>query len=208
MMGYRTTRLGSLVSGAILTLALALGLSAGDLQAQAVPGHRAPGFTLSDDQGRSHRLTDYRGRVVVLEWVNPSCPFSQRHTRRGSLSSLARQNPEVVFLAIASTAPGHRDHRTAEQLRRHRAEHGMPYPILLDSDGTVGRAYGARYTPHIVVLDERGDVLYRGAIDDDPFGRSERPRSYVAAALDAHRQGRPPEPASTTAYGSSIKYGQ
>lgn len=197
--------IGLLASRVAVGFAMALMLAPGAGVAQAAPGQQAPDFALLDQDGRSHRLAEHRGRIVVLEWVNPRCPFSLHHARRGTAASLTREHPEAVWLAIDSTAEGHRDHLAPDQVRAHRAEHGLPYPILSDADGRVGRAYGATHTPYIVILDEAGRVLYRGAIDDDPFQRSQSPTSYVASTLRAHAEGRAPQPATTAAYGCSVK---
>jgi peroxiredoxin len=187
------------VTGALLLV--------GALAGQSRVGQQAPGFALTDQDGRSHRLADLRGRVVVLEWINPNCPFSRRHAEQGTMASLARQNPGVVWLAVNSTAPGHRDYLPPAEHQELNARLGIRYPVLFDSDGKVGRAYGATTTPHMVVIDEQGRVIYEGAIDDDAYGRSSQPTNYVRQALAAHAAGRAPQPASTPSYGCSVKYG-
>src|SRR5690606_24940278 len=107
-------------------------------RADATVGQPAPDFTLTDHTGKTHRLADYRGKVVVLEWINPNCPFSRRHAEEGTMTKLAEANPSVVWLAINSTAEDHRDYLTPERHASYNAEHGITYPVLYDVDGKVG----------------------------------------------------------------------
>ena len=123
------------------------------------------------------------------------------------MTRLAKGNPGVVWLAVNSTASGHGDFLAPERHAAYNAEHQIAYPVLYDSDGKVGHAYGAKTTPHMIVIDEVGNVVYDGAIDDDPYGRSDRRTNYVEAALTAHRQGNAADPATTKPYGCSVKYG-
>ena len=176
-------------------------------RADATVGKPAPEFTLSDQAGKQHRLADYRGKVVVLEWINPNCPFSRRHAEEGTMTTIVKGNPEVVFLAVNSTARDHKDFLTPERHTAYNAEHHIAYPILYDTDGSIGHAYGAKTTPHMIVIDETGNVVYDGAIDDDPYGKSASRTNYVQAALTAHAAGRAADPASTKPYGCSVKYG-
>lgn len=174
--------------------------------AGATIGGPAPGFELTDHTGKVHRLADYRGKVVVLEWINPNCPFSRRHAEEGTMTRLVKGNPEVVWLAVNSTAGDHGDFLAPERHAAFNDEHQIAYPVLYDSDGTVGHAYAAKTTPHMIVIDEQGKVVYDGAIDDDPYGRSEARTNYVQAALAAHAAGRAADPAATRPYGCSVKY--
>ena len=169
-------------------------------------GSAAPDFTLRDQAGREHRLAAYRGRVVVLEWINPNCPFSRRHAEEGTMTRLAKGHPAAVWLAVNSTAQGHGDFLPAAQHAEYNGKHGIAYPVLYDVDGKVGHAYDARTTPHMVVIDEQGRIVYDGAIDDDPYGRKQARTNYVAAALRAHAAGRPADPAATQPYGCTVKY--
>jgi peroxiredoxin len=175
--------------------------------AETAIGATAPDFTLADLTGKQHHLADYRGRVVVLEWINPNCPFSRRHAEEGTMTRTAAAHANVVWLAINSTDKKHKDFLSSEQHASYGKEHGIAYPVLYDSDGKVGHAYGASTTPHMFVIDEGGKVIYRGAIDDDSYGRAKTRVNYVDAALTAHAAGKPVEPASTTSYGCSVKYG-
>jgi peroxiredoxin len=175
-------------------------------RATAKVGAPAPDFALADLAGKQHQLADYRGKVVVLEWINPNCPFSRRHSEEGTMTRLAKGNADTVWLAVNSTAAGHRDFLAPADHAAFNGKHGITYPVLYDVDGKVGHAYGARTTPHMFVIDERGMVVYDGAIDDDSYGRKEKRTNYVEAALGAHDTGKPVDPASTTPYGCSVKY--
>ncbi len=187
-----------------LTLAALLPACA---RAESAVGGAAPDFTLTDLQGKPHHLADYRGKVVVLEWINPNCPFSRRHAEEGTMKRTAAAHSDVVWLAINSTATKHGDFLTPDKHASYGKEHGITYPVLYDSDGKVGHAYGASTTPHMFVIDEQGKVIYRGAIDDDAYGRNKKRVNYVDTALTAHAADKPVQPASTTPYGCSVKYG-
>ena len=175
-------------------------------RAESAVGAPAPDFTLPDLDGKAHHLADYKGRVVVLEWINPNCPFSRRHAEEKTMTRTAAAHSDVVWLAINSTATKHGDFLTPDKHASYDKEHGIAYPVLYDSDGKVGHAYGASTTPHMFVIDEQGKVIYRGAIDDDAYGRNKTRVNYVDAALTAHAAGKPVDPASTTSYGCSVKY--
>jgi peroxiredoxin len=190
----------------VFTLAFAMLLPACS-RAETAVGAVAPDFSLADLQGKAHRLADYKGRVVVLEWINPNCPFSRRHAEEGTMTRTAAAHSDVVWIGINSTAKNHGDFLTPERHAAYDQQHGIRYPVLYDSDGKVGHAYGASTTPHMFVIDEQGKVIYRGAIDDDPYGRGKARQNYVDAALKAHAAGKPAQPASTTSYGCSVKYG-
>ncbi len=177
-------------------------------------GEPAPAFSAPDINGRTVRLGDYTGKTVVLEWTNDGCPFVGKHYDSGNMQSLRRKYTasEVAWLTIASSAPGEEGYVTPAQARadltRWRA---APTDLLLDPDGAVGRLYDARATPHMVVIDRAGRLVYMGAIDDKPSTRLadvKTAHNYVAAALDALAAGQPVAIASTRAYGCSIKYKQ
>lgn len=170
---------------------------------QAAVGAAAPGFDLRDESGATHALSSYAGKLVVLEWTNPGCPFVQRHYRAGTMETLSREYPdaEVVWLAVNSTHDN-----TPEASRVWRAEQGFDYPTLQDPKGAVGHAYGARTTPHMFVIDPQGRLVYEGAIDDDPHGRKDTPQNYVQGALAQQKQGAKPNPSETEPYGCSVKY--
>lgn len=195
--------------------ALALGaalLVSAPAMAQALPGQPAPAFALTDLAGKPVRLADFRGRYVVLEWTNPSCPFVQKHYVSGNLQSLQKRYTAdgVAWLVVNSTAANHSEFLQPAQQAAWLAKQGAaPTAAMLDPDGKVGRTYGARTTPHMYVIDPNGKLIYAGAIDDK---RSANPadvktaRNLVAQALDEARAGKPVSTASTPAYGCSVKY--
>ena len=175
-------------------------------RAESAVGTNAPNFALKDVDGKVHDLSKYKGKVVVLEWINPNCPFSRRHAEEGTMTRVAGGHPEVVWLAVNSTAKDHKDFLAPQAQATYAREHKIAYPILYDADGATGKAYGAATTPHMYVIDEQGKLIYRGAIDDDPYGRAEKRTNYVEAALAAHKAGQPIPQASTKPYGCSVKY--
>lgn len=191
---------------ALALLAVPFALACDDASAATV-GEAAPGFTLTDLDGQEHTLADHRGKVVVLEWINPNCPFSVRHAREKTMIDLADEH-EVVWMSINSTNPDHRDYLEPAEHQAYNDEHGIDYPVLYDLSGDVGRAYDAKTTPHMYIIDEDGTLLYDGAIDDDPAGRQKRAKraNYVDGGLEDHAQGGPVEPATTKPYGCSVKY--
>lgn len=165
-------------------------------------GQPAPDFTLPDSTGREHSLSSLRGKLVVLEWTNPGCPFVQRHTREHSMDR-ARQAVDaqrLVWLGVDSS-----NFVTPASLETWRRDNHLPNAILLDPSGRVGHLYGARATPHMFVIDARGILRYAGAIDDDPFDREPNPTNFVARVLGALVRGSAP-PASNAPYGCSVKY--
>jgi len=175
-------------------------------------GEPAPDFALPDLDGKTVRLSDHRGKVVVLEWFNPGCPFVVASHTRGSLVDAAARHREsgVVWIAVNSAAPGKQGHG-AEANRAASRSWRMDHPLLLDESGEVGRAYGATNTPHMFVVDRQGRLVYRGAIDNSPDGERGAPAGgvlveFVSAALEDLRAGRPVRAPETKAYGCSVKY--
>jgi peroxiredoxin len=199
-MRIRTTLLAAALAAALLTAAPAL--------AAATVGDTAPAFALQDLDGDRHALADYEGKVVVLEWINPNCPVSDRHAREKTMSRLHARHGDVVWLAINSTNPDSRDYVPAGEHAEWAAENGIDYTILYDPSGDVGRAYGAKTTPHMYIVDEAGKLAYNGAIDDDPPGRRKQAErtNYVGTGLASHKAGRDVSPATTKPYGCSVKY--
>jgi peroxiredoxin len=192
---------------ALVATAATLSLAC-DASAAATVGESAPGLTLTDLAGKEHDLAAYRGKVVVLEWINPKCPFSERHAREKTMIDLAQGNAEVVWLAVNSTNPDSSDYLQPADHRAYNRKHGIDYPVLYDPSGEVGRAYDAKTTPHMYIIDEEGTLLYNGAIDDDPLAR-EKPAqrtNYVADGLGDHAQGTPVDPPTTKPYGCTVKY--
>jgi peroxiredoxin len=202
-------------TSAYLGLAAATALSlaaviAGGSDAQ-VPGDAAPAFTGMSASGETVSLSDLAGQTVVLEWTNHDCPYVRRHYE-GNMQGLqqAASDDGVVWIQVISSAPGEQgyvDSATALQLNADR-EATVAY-TLMDPDGTIGRAYDARTTPHMYVIDGEGVLQYAGGIDDIPRPRADSPEAtpFVTLALDAVAEGRTPDPAATSPYGCSVKYG-
>jgi peroxiredoxin len=191
--------------GALILVLVAL---AGPAFAVGEVGSVAPGFELTGIDGKSYSLADFKGKTVVLEWVNPNCPFSDRHAREHTMSDLARQHGEVVWLGINSTNAQHKNYLAPADHQAWAKKNGVSYAILYDETGKVGKAYDARTTPHLYILGADGKIAYNGAIDDDPPGRKAQAEraNYVAGGLDAEKAGKSPDPATTKPYGCSIKY--
>lgn len=198
-----------------LGLALGASLALPGHAADATPavGGPAPAFHAVDSKGAWHRLEDYRGRIVVLEWTNDGCPYVGKHYGAGAMQALQREAAEagVVWLSVISSAPGqqgHVDGAQADALTESR--HAAPAAVLLDPEGTMGRAYDARTTPHMYVIDAAGTLVYMGGIDDRPSADRaslEGAHNYVRAALADLAAGRPVAEAVTRPYGCTVKYG-
>jgi len=191
-------------------LALTIILLALATAAAAVPpGETAPDFTLPDTEGGEHTLSAYLadGRTVVLEWFNADCPFIKKHhgTHKTMNDTYAAADSNVVWLCVCSSAPGKQGHGL-ERNTKAREAYGMPYPVLLDPKGEVGRLYGAKATPHMFVIDAAGTVVYHGAIDDDRSAGKLGVTNYVAIALAALAAGEPVPIVETRPYGCSVKY--
>jgi peroxiredoxin len=190
---------------------LAAGLLASTAPAFAAGqvGDAAPAFTLKDAQGKTHSLADYKGKVVVLEWVNPNCPFSRRHAEEKTMSALAaKYASDVVWLGVNSTNPQHRDFLKPAAHLDFNQKNSVAYPVLYDESGQVGKAYDAKTTPHMFIIDPQGKIAYNGAIDDDPSGgkAAAQRANYVDGGLRAEKAGQDPDPATTKPYGCSVKY--
>lgn len=175
------------------------------------PGNPAPDFALTDLAGKPVKLADYKGKTVVLEWHNFGCPFVQKHYKSQNMQSLQKKyGKDVVWLAVNSTNKTASDWTEAPALTRQLQDFGAaPANYLVDEPGTVGRAYNAKTTPHMYVIDPTGKVVYNGAIDDKRTSNPEDvkgAKNYVAAALDEMKAGKPVATSSTTPYGCTIKY--
>ena len=191
-----------------IALAILISTAAG----AAELGQPAPAFSLPDLDGKTVKLSDFKGKVVVLEWFNPECPYVRASHTKGSLvGTAARQTGQgVVWLAINSAAPGKQGYGV-EKNRSALGSFGLKHPVLLDESGDVGRAYGATNTPHMYVIDKEGRVVYRGAIDNSPDGERDSPQggklvAYVDSALEDLAAGRAVRHPESKAYGCSVKY--
>lgn len=185
---------------------------AGTILAQVVSNQAAPGFTLMDSNGQKHSLSDYKGKLVVLEWFNPDCPFVKKHYNSGNMPNLQKQytSKGVVWLSINSSAEGKQGSYTPQEFNQFVKDKGAaPTAVLLDADGKVGHLYGAQTTPHMFIIDPKGILIYQGAIDDTPstdIADIKTAKNYVSAALDAAMSGKPVAVNTTKSYGCSIKY--
>ena len=199
-----------LTAPALLAAGLALAASAAFATIGA--GSLAPDFSLTDVQGKPHKLSDFQGRYVVLEWFNSECPFVQKHYESGNMQSLQKRYGDkgVVWLTINSTATDSSNYRSPVQSQEIvRGWKMAPAALMLDPDGTVGRSYGARTTPHMWVIDPTGKVIYTGGIDDKPTFRPadvKDAKNYVATALDESMAGKAVTTPAATPYGCSVKY--
>ena len=194
----------------ILAAALSTVFSAAALAAATV-GQPAPAFTVTDLAGKPVNLADYKGKTVVLEWHNFECPFVQKHYRSGNMQSLQKKYAnDVVGLAVSSTAKTASDYIEPATISKQLSEFkAQPARYLLDEPGAVGRAYGAKTTPHMYIIDGTGKVVYNGAIDDRQstnVADVKGAKNYVALALDEMKAGKPVTVASTTPYGCSVHY--
>jgi len=180
------------------------GISQGEGKAEI--GRAAPEFTLMDTEGNEQRLSQLKGRIVVLQWINPDCPYCRRVMSEGTVARmigvLKEIDEDIVLLAINST-----HYMKPADTARYLKKHKIDVPGLIDADGTVGRLYGARTTPHLFVIDKKGILRYGGAIDDDRSGRlGETAKNYVVNAVRQISAGEEVAPDSTRPYGCGVKY--
>ncbi len=190
--------------------ALILMLSAPLAMAGALPGEEAPAFTLQDTEGNDHSLTDYlaEGKTVVLEWFNPDCPFIVKHHKnhRTMNEAFAKvKDHDVVWLAVNSSAEGKQGYGL-ERNQKAVKEYQIPFPVLLDPAGKVGRLYGAKTTPHMFIITRDGKVAYNGAIDDNRSPTELGETNHVLHALNDLMQGEKVRIPETKPYGCSVKY--
>lgn len=169
-------------------------------------GKAAPAFELKDTDGKTVKLSDFKGKIVVLEWFNPECPVIVKQHSEGPLKDAAANATKegVVWLAINSSAAG-KDGHGLEKNKKAKTEWKLDHPILLDEEGTVGMAYGSKNTPTMYIIDSKGMLAYRGAIDNAQEGKPELV-NYVAVALREIKAGKPVSTAETKPYGCSVKY--
>ena len=193
-------------------VATTLGLFTGAALANATVGQPAPAFTATDTSGKTVSLADFKGKHVVLEWVNPGCPFVVKHYSSANMQGTQKEATAkgVVWLAVSSTAPDASDYRKPADLAKWmQGQKAAATATLMDDDGKVGKAYGARTTPHMYIVDPAGTLVYAGGIDNKPSSNAaDIPTStnYVKAALAETLAGKPVSQASTRPYGCSVKY--
>jgi len=175
-------------------------------------GAPAPAFTAVDSGGKAHDLSQYRGKTVVLEWTNHECPYTVKHYVEGNMQGLQKtaKTDDIVWLSVVSSAPGRQGFVTGPEADRLTASRGAaPAAVLLDPEGKLGRLFDARTTPHMFIIDARGKLTYKGAIDDKPSSRaSDIPgaRNHVREALAEMAGGKPVSMPVTRPYGCSVKY--
>lgn len=197
------------ILGSIL---VSLAFAAGHASAAPAVGQPAPDFTLPDLAGKPVKLSDQKGKFVVLEWVNPECPYVRKHYNSANMPNLQKEfgAKNVAWLAINSTRKGHSEFKTPQEMAAWMKQTGgAPTATLLDADSKVGRLYGAVTTPHMYVIDPKGTLVYVGAIDDKRSTREEdvkTAKNYVRVALGEAMAGKPVSTASTTPYGCTVKY--
>ncbi len=192
--------------------AAALALAASAALGNATVGQPAPAFTATDTAGKTVSLADFKGKHVVLEWVNPGCPYVVKHYGSGNMQGTQREATAkgVVWLSINSTAMDASDYRKpADMAAWMQQQKASPSATLMDADGKVGRAYGARTTPHMYVIDPAGRLVYAGAIDSNPSSRQAdvaTATNHVKVALAESLAGKPVSTPVTRPYGCSVKY--
>ena len=200
---------------AVMAAAVALGATlAMGTAAFAAPnvGEKAPDFIAVDTRGTQHKLSDFAGKYVVLEWTNPGCPFVRKHYGSGNLPATqkAATDKGVVWLAINSTERAASDYLEPAAFDAWMKQHAAaPTAALMDQDGVVGQAYGARTTPHLFIIDPKGVLVYAGGIDSIASARADDIKAatnYVTKALGEVWSGKPISASATKPYGCSIKY--
>lgn len=172
----------------------------------------APNFSLLDSSGKTVSLSDFKGKYVVLEWTNHQCPYVVKHYDSGNMQGLQKQytDKDVVWLSIVSSAPGKQgyiDNDKANELTQSR--NASPTHVLFDPSGEVGKAYAAKTTPHMYIIDPEGKLQYAGAIDSIKSTKQKdipKAKNYVLAGMTALENGSSPDPDVTVPYGCSIKY--
>ena len=176
------------------------------------PGDPAPMFTLQDALGKSISLKDLKGQVVVLEWTNHDCPFVVKHYNAQNMQALQKKytSQGVQWFQVISSAPGKQGHVSAQEaIELNKDRKAAPSAVLFDPDGKIGKAYDAKTTPHMFIINSEGVLAYNGAIDSIRSADvSDIPKAenYVAQALDATLQGKMPKTSRTQPYGCSVKY--
>ena len=213
------TGLSAVVAGIVAAVSLSVGCALSEpgarsgAQVKSIEcGKPAPAFTLPDSRGGKRSLSDYAGKVVVLEWVNFDCPFVRKHYDSKNMQGLQKfaSDRGVVWLTVCSSADGRQGNFEAAEINRRIKEKGAtPTAYLIDAGGATGIAYGARSTPHMYIVDPKGILIYQGAIDDiasTDITDVPKANNYVRQALTEALAGKPVSVASTKAYGCSVKY--
>ena len=194
------------IACAALMLVAAPAIAAPDI------GAPAPDFTATDINGNEFKLSDHKGKTVVLEWTNHQCPYVMKHYETGNMqkTQAAAKEHGVEWVSIVSSAEGRQGNTTAEEAKAILEQQGATVTTkILDPSGTIGGLYDAKTTPHMYIIDAQGMLVYAGAIDSNPRwfkGSVKSAKNYILAALDNIAAGEPIETPSTRAYGCSVKY--
>lgn len=197
---------------AFAALVLGMSLVATDAGATAKVGEKAPEFELVDTNGKSHKLSSFAGKTVVLEWFNKGCPYVQKHYESQNMQALQKKYTDkgVVWLTVISSAPGKQGFEDNQQANKTRADWKIASTAtLLDPKGEVGKLYAAKTTPHMYIVEAKGTLVYNGAIDSISSSKKDdvaKAENYVAGALDLLAAGQPVKTATTKPYGCSVKY--
>lgn len=175
-------------------------------------GDPAPGFSSVDSKGKPQKLSDYKGKFVVLEWHNQGCPYTRKHYESGNMQQLQKKwtDKGVIWLTVISSAPGTQGFVTPSQENEYLQEmKASPTAVLMDPGGTLGRLYSAKTTPHMFIIDPQGTLIYQGAVDDRPTSNQKEiagAKNYVDAALMEAMDKKSVAEAATRPYGCSVKY--
>ena len=196
----------------MIIASLLLAFVALSVGAETMVGDKAPGFTAMDSHGKTQKLSDYNGKIVVLEWFNVGCPFTKKHYNSGNMQALQKKYTDkgVVWFSVSSSGPGKQGYLTLENVKdQPLLKNAAATAVLLDGEGKLGHLFGAKTTPHLFIIDKDGTVVYNGAIDSI---RSANPddvaqaTNYVAQALDGLLAGKSVSMKKTQPYGCSVKY--
>jgi peroxiredoxin len=211
MTALKRTKLPILIGSAAASAITAAALIVSSADA-APPGNAAPAFKELNTSGKDISLADFRGKTVVIEWTNHGCPFVQKHynSKNMQATQAAAAEDGVVWLSVISSKPGSQGHVSPEQADKLTLDRGAkPTHVLLDPDGSMGRAYGAKTTPHMFIITPDGKVAYNGAIDSIQSNKVDdvpKAINYVTTGLAALKAGKAPDPAATVPYGCDVKY--
>lgn len=173
---------------------------------------KAPSFTLKDNNGKTHNLSDYKGKYVVLEWINFDCPFIKKHYTENNMQSIQKKYKDkgVIWLSICSSADGKQGNFKGEELEnRLKKEKANPTAYLIDESGKVGKSFGAKTTPHMFIINPEGKLVYSGGIDDTPSADPDDikdSKNYVSSALDEALSGKEITVKYGRPYGCGVKY--
>ena len=200
------------MKNAILILMMLFAFSFALLAQEAKIDQQAPDFKLEDINGMDVLLSDYSGKIVVLEWINFDCPYVRKHYQSENIPKMQEKYTKqgVIWMAICSSAPGKEGYLPVGEIKKRIKQYNAKMSFyLIDSDGKVGKMYGAKTTPHFFIINKEGKLVYSGAVDDKPSTNIEdikSARNYVAEVVDALLSGGNPPVKVTKPYGCSVKY--